>query len=282
MRAAFAQTVVRLMAENDKIVLLLADVGAYGFREAAERFPGRVLNLGVCEQAIVGIAAGLAKDGRYPIVHTIAPFLCLRALEFIRNDFGLQQLPGLFVSCGASFDYTALGATHHAPEDCWLMSTVPGMRVYVPANDADVDAIIAGSVDTLTLSYVRLSERQSTLWHREDPAPEATVVAVGPTNELAFKAAQYVHADLVPVRQVYPAHFAGEIRTRRILLIEPYYSGLLVPAITEALWPDPVLISCVGVPRGISEGYGTREDHEAAAGLTVANIRAQLEGLIAA
>lgn len=290
MRAAFVKAVTDLMEEDENVVLLLADIGAYGFREAAERFPGRVMNLGVAEQAIVGIAAGLAKSGKYPIVHSIAPFLCLRALEFIRNDFGLQELPGMFVSVGASFDYAKMGPTHHCPEDVWVMSTVPGMRVYTPGRSIDATLAIETIAHVRGLAYVRLSEvahdnrtmagSNRLVRAAEDPA--ATVVAVGTTLELAIRVAESYPVDVLYVTRPYPMPDNLLFRSRRVLLIEPYLRAFLAEPIAAALWPEPSWLRCVGVPWGISEGYGTREDHEKAAGLTVENVTRELEALISA
>ena len=80
-RQQFVNTVSRLLAEDEKVVLLLGDISSFAFRDAMARFPERVLNVGTCEQASVGMAAGLALEGLYPIYHTIDPFLVRRAYE---------------------------------------------------------------------------------------------------------------------------------------------------------------------------------------------------------
>ena len=127
-RAQFVTTTTRLMAADDKIILLLGDIGTHGFRGCFEQWPTRCYNIGVCEQTMVGIAAGLAKEGFYPIVHSIASFLLRRPYEFILVDFGFQELAGCFVGVGASGEYGALGKTHSCPEDEWLVDKIPGMN----------------------------------------------------------------------------------------------------------------------------------------------------------
>ncbi len=107
---------------------------------------------------MVGMAAGLAKEGFYPIVHSIAPFLVRRAYEQICIDFGAQKLPGLFVTVGADNDYPALGPTHRCPEDLTLMECVPGMRIFAPQDVEEVNAAICASVARSELSYVRLAK----------------------------------------------------------------------------------------------------------------------------
>ena len=101
MRQRFTEVIADLMGSDDSLVLLLADIGTYQFRFAAKEYH-RVYNLGVCEQAAIGVAAGLALEGFKPVVHSIAPFVTERVLEFIKIDIAHQNLPVKIVSVGAS------------------------------------------------------------------------------------------------------------------------------------------------------------------------------------
>ncbi len=156
MRKQFTATVEKLLADDHRIVLLLGDIGVHVFRKSFELYPDRCYNLGTAEQTTVGMAAGLAKEGFYPIVHSIAPFLVRRAYEQICIDFGAQELRGLFVTVGADNDYPALGPTHRCPEDLTLMQCVPGMLCYAPENEDVVDYEIRNAVASNDLAYVRL------------------------------------------------------------------------------------------------------------------------------
>lgn len=99
MRKQFIQTVSDILDYDSNTVLLLGDIGIYGFREQFKRHPERVYNYGIAEQSMIGVAAGLSLNGMIPIVHTIAPFLVERAYEQLKIDFGYNQTGGNFVSC---------------------------------------------------------------------------------------------------------------------------------------------------------------------------------------
>lgn len=156
MRNQFAATTMDLMGRDDKIVLLLGDIGVHAFRTAFRLWPERCFNFGCCEQTMVGAAAGLAKEGFYPIVHSIAPFIVRRAYEQVYLDFGIQELAGAFVTVGAGGSYAALGPTHSCPEDGALMFLVPGMQRYFPTHVDSVRRVLTEAVSLRQLSYIRL------------------------------------------------------------------------------------------------------------------------------
>jgi transketolase len=274
-------------------VLVLGDIGVFGFQEAACRFPDRVYNIGILEQATVSLAAGLAKTGLIPIVHTIAPFLTERCLEQLKIGFGYQALGGNFVTVGASYDYAALGCTHHCPGDVQAVTTVPGMDVIVPGTADEFDRLFRETYDSGRPTYFRLAESSH---HAETAAPfgqasvvkegkAATIVVVGPLLASILPATRDLDVTVLYYHTVQP--FDGETLRRhasagKVLLCEPYYRGGLAAEITEALWPQPVVLRSLGVPRRFLTQYGKVEQHDAAIGLTPDAIRSELECLIRA
>ena len=142
MRKQFIKTIKDILYTDEKTVLLLGDIGVFGFREELKSIPSRAYNIGILEQSTIGIAAGMAKGGLVPFVHTIAPFIVERALEQLKVDFGYQGLNGNFISVGASYDYAALGCTHHCPADILLMTTIPNMEIVIPGTAVELDSLI--------------------------------------------------------------------------------------------------------------------------------------------
>jgi transketolase len=291
MRKQFVQTVSRLLESDERVVLLLGDIGVFGFRDAFTAFPERVYNIGILEQATVSLAAGLAKTGLIPIVHTIAPFLVERCLEQIKVDFGYQALGGNFVSVGASYDYAALGCTHHCPGDIQIMTSIPGLDVAVPGSAREFDSLLSSTYASPNPTYFRLSETENLASPGLDfgraslvkTGRAATIVAVGPMLTAALEASDGLDVTLLYYSTVAPFD-AASLRDHRssakILLCEPYYRGGLAAAITEALWPEPALLRCAGVPRRFLDNYGSMAEHDAAAGLTAEALRRELKMLI--
>lgn len=291
MRGQFVATVSRLLAADERVVVLLGDIGVFGFRDAFRDFPDRVYNIGILEQATVSVAAGLAQTGLIPIVHTIAPFLTERCLEQIKIDFGYQGLGGNFVTVGASYDYAALGCTHHCPGDVQVMSAIPGVEVILPGTAAELDRLLAQSYDSGHPTYFRLSERENPTSIDADvgraavvrEGNAATIIAVGPLLDAVVKAAHGLDATILyyPTVQPFDAEtLRCHAASRKVLLCEPYYRGGLAAEICDALWPEPVLMRSVGVPRRFLAHYGKVEEHDAAIGLTPDGIRQELECLI--
>jgi transketolase len=109
MRKQFTKTITKFLIKNNKIILLLGDIGVFGFKNLLKKYPARALNIGILEQSTISFAAGLSKSGFIPIVHTIAPFIVARAFEQLKIDFGYQKLKGNFITIGSSYDYASLG-----------------------------------------------------------------------------------------------------------------------------------------------------------------------------
>jgi transketolase len=159
MRAALAPVLAAAVAADPGLIALGAD-GRALFSQVLEQNPGRYVDAGIAEANLVGVAAGLARSGLRPVAAAMAPFLVRRAYEQIRLDVCVPGLPVVLLGVGGGLGYGPLGPTHHATDDITLMSAMPGMEVYCPADAADavsvVRTLLAG---TSGPAYVRLSAR---------------------------------------------------------------------------------------------------------------------------
>ncbi len=135
MRNNFIKKLIELAKQDNRIVLLTADLGFSVVEEFGKAFPDRFYNVGVSEQNMIGLATGLAKDGFIPFVYSIAPFVILRPYEFAKNGPVFHNLQVRFVGIGCGFEYGNLGSTHHLLEDVALVRVQPNFVYIAPAND---------------------------------------------------------------------------------------------------------------------------------------------------
>lgn len=155
MRQQFSKSVMDIMDKDERVVVLLGDISVFAFRDIFTKYPTRCYNIGILEQSMVGMAAGLAMAGFIPIVHTISPFLVARAYEQIRDDFGFQNLIGTFVGVNVYDTSPNLGLTHSCPEDIEMMQRVLNMKIFKPAGAEDFDVILKNNYDK-SLNYIRI------------------------------------------------------------------------------------------------------------------------------
>jgi transketolase len=159
MRNAFVSELTEIARENEKIVLLVGDIGFGVFENFKKEFPKRYYNLGIAEQNSVGVVSGLAKEGFFPVFYTIIPFLLYRPFEQIRNDLCINRRDALLVGVGAGLSYGALGPTHHALEDIGVMSTLPEMRIYTPSSPVMVGKSLNEAINGgIGPAYLRLGK----------------------------------------------------------------------------------------------------------------------------
>jgi transketolase len=292
MRKQFVKSVEDKLLNDPNLVLLLGDIGVFGFQKDFQAYPDRVYNIGILEQATVGIASGLAKVGLVPVVHTIAPFLVERSYEQLKIDFGYQRLGGNFVSVGASYDYASLGCTHHCPGDIGILLSIPHMEITIPGTAEEFDTLFAHAYANGHATYYRLSERenddsQAVSFGKLNVLKQgasATVLAIGPTLDMVSQATVDLDVTVLYCTTVAPFDvqtFKDHVGDgSKVLVVEPFYTGTMAHTITQAAGRRPIRLESIGVQREFLTKYGHAEDHDKANGLTVENIRVQLLELI--
>jgi transketolase len=289
MRAQAADTVCELFAEDPRVAVVLAEISVDRFAPAFRHDPCRAVNVGIMEQTMVGVAAGLAMEGFHAVVHTIAPFVAERALEQLKLDFSNQELGGLVIAVGGSYDYGTEGTTHHSPGDVQALLTIPGAEVLVPGAAGEVDQLIRATYDDGRLSYLRTQvsgnrrDRHVELGRlsveRRGSGP--TVLAVGPMLDRTLEAVEGSDATVLYVTTVSPFDAEGLLTAMtgdEVVVVEPMFEGTLAALVTGALTGRTVGARSIGVPRRVIREYGTAAELDAAVGLDTAAIRARLFG----
>jgi transketolase len=278
-RKQLVKTVTDILEKDPRVVLLLGDIGVYGFREAFAKFPDRVYNIGILEQASVGLAAGLAIEGFIPIFHSITPFIVERDFEALKLDFGYQKLGGNFISVGGSYDYSSLGCSHHCPGDVQILKTIPDVQIFVPGHPEEFDTHFRMNYANGKLNYFRLSE-QSNLYPCLDRwvrvGEQGAVIAIGPMLDRTLEACNGLDVDIFYSDQVEPFSSALKMMgPSRLVVVEPFYEGTMSYDIQKVCEDMDVLH--IGVPRQFLTSYGTRQEHDEKYGLTSVAIRERIK-----
>lgn len=172
MRDTFARTLYEVAKVDPRVFIVVADISpAASMAPFRAEFPDRFINVGVAEQSMVGICAGLALRGCTPFAYTIATFTAYRPFEHVRDDLCYQDLPVTIVGIGGGVTYSTLGGTHHAQEDIAIMSALPNMSVIAPCDPLETVAATWAAARCRHPVYLRLGKAGE---------PDLTSAAVDP------------------------------------------------------------------------------------------------------
>ncbi|HLB52926.1 MAG TPA: transketolase C-terminal domain-containing protein [Chlamydiales bacterium] len=239
-RQEFADTMVEIGRLDPKLIVMVGDISHGILQPFAQQCPGRYFNVGICEPTIVNMAAGVAKTGLIPVVHTIAPFIIERAYEQIKLDFGYQKLGVNLISVGSAFDYSQLGCSHHCYTDFSLMSHFKNSHVFFPSSPIEFNLLFKAAYKNREINYFRLPETPHGV--ELDPGKieigkaikirdgeDLTIVVVGPQLKTALQASYLLSnrglsVDLLYYPTIKPfdqeATLLSIAKTKRVLVIE--------------------------------------------------------------
>jgi len=296
-RDQFVATMTEVLDHDERAAIVLADISADRFIPAAVRHPDRVVNVGIREQAMIGVAAGLALAGMRPVVHSYAAFLVERPFEQIKVDLGHQDLGAVLVAIAGSYEASGEGRTHQSPADVMLLDTVPGFTVHLPGHAAEVDYLLRQSMPGDDRVYLRLSG----LSNREARLPVAgddrtgrmtvvrkgssgTVIAVGPSLDPVLDATSGLDVTVLYAATIRPFDSATLVSTLSrpdVVIVEPLLAGTSLPPVARALAHLPHRVLALGVQDPELRRYGEPADHARAHGLDAGGIREAVGGFLA-
>jgi len=305
MRTAFFRALFELAQRDERVNLVVGDLGFGVVETFARRFPDRFLNAGVAEQNMIGIAAGMALSGKIVFAYSIANFVTLRCLEQIRNDVCYHGADVKIVAVGGGFAYGALGMTHHATEDLAVMRALPGMAVVAPGDPLEVACATRGLAARGGPAYLRLGRAGERMVHAPEarielgraaivrPGSDITLISTGGLLETAVSVAEQLRRSGVSAR-VLSMHTIKPIdedavreaasETRAIVTLEEHsVIGGLGSAVAEVLAEagSAVIFRRLGLPSAFSTQVGGQEFLRAMHGLSeeevTESVRAVLE-----
>jgi transketolase len=202
MRIAFIKALMEMARKDERIWLLVGDVGYTVVEPFAQEFPERYINVGVAEQNMVGIAAGLALCGKVVFVYSIANFPTERCVEHIRNDVCYHKTNVKIVATGGGFAYGAQGVTHHGTDDIGVMRSLPNMTIVVPGDPIESGLATRAIAKWAGPCYLRLVKSGEPIIHQTPPefqigkaikvreGNDATLIATGAVVYNAVQAAE--------------------------------------------------------------------------------------------
>jgi transketolase len=279
MRRQFKNTILDLALQDHSIVLIFGDVSVYLFDEFQVNYPDRFYNMGICENTLVSVSAGLRSQGFIPFIHTIAPFLTERSFEQIKLDMCYNRFPGNIVTCGASFDYAWDGATHHCLTDLAILRLLPDMEVLQPGSKKELDILLRSQYNNGNTTYFRLSDHPHDIDLPvefgqgviiKDSNSRLTVMTAGPLLSNVYKAVNDLDVNLVYFHTIKPIdkEIVARFRQTQILVIHDAFG--LYEAICEV--PDTNVRSH-NIGDNFCCWYGTLDQVRNKVGLDVGSIR---------
>lgn len=303
MRNAFADVIYEIGQKDPRICALVADISPAGsIVKFREQFPERFINTGVAEQAMIGIAAGLALKGMRPFCYTIATFSLYRPFEMIRVDLCYQNLPVTVIGMGAGVIYSTLGGTHHSMEDVAVAGAIPNMTVLAPCDPAEMRQmtkwcatqsqgpvymrlgkagepdLTASAVDPFEVGKVRYLQRGT------DIALISYGITVALANKVASKlAASGKSVSVLSCHTIKPLDRAGVEQVlashKRVAVIEEHVPhGGLGSRIKEIAWDSRAncRLDTFSLKDEFIHCYGTHDELLRAHGLSVENVLEKL------
>lgn len=302
-RESYGNALVELGHEHDDFVVLDADLAAATKTGMFKRaFPDRFFDVGIAEQNLMGIAAGIAATGHRVFASTFAMFAAGRAFEQVRNSIGYSHLHVVIGATHAGISVGEDGATHQCNEDIALMRAIPGMTVVVPSDDAEARAAVRAAYEADGPVYLRLGRLAAPRLHGagyrfelgrgvvERAGTDVTIVACGLMVSAALEAAealatQGVSAEVLNLHTVKPLDeglvVASAARTGRVFTVEEHsVIGGLGDAVCAALAEArPVPVRKLGIQDVFGES-GPALELLAKYGLDAAGIQHAVEEFV--
>lgn len=305
-REIYGRTLAGLGKTNPKIVGVTADLAkTTAIVHFADAFPDRFFNVGIAEQNMFGIAAGLAKAGLIPFASTMAIFTCLRGGEQVRTDIAYQNLPVKIIATHAGISFGHAGTTHHCTEDLAVMRSIANMTVICPADGIETSKAVQACANTPGPVYIRIGRGFEPPCYEDDnytyeigkaitmrDGTDLTIICCGIAVLQSLQAAKTLaEEDNVSVRVINmhtikpldrDAVMKAVLETRRILTVEEHnVLGGLGDAVASVIAESGK--GCVFRKHGIQDTFATigyAEDLYAHYGLDANGIVDQVRGIL--
>lgn len=285
MRKECLDSVFRLAKKNKKIVFIGSDLGAGVLNDFKKKIPERFFMEGISEQHIIGMAAGMAKEGFIPYVNTIATFITRRCFEQIAIDLCLHNLPVRLIGNGGGVVYAPLGPTHQAIEDIAIMRLLPNMSVFAVSDKVEMKKLMDASVNWPYPMYIRLGRGGDEIISKKQKfeigknityfkPKKITIVSTGVTTQECIKVIKSlkkrgIECGLIHVHTIKPfdkKKFIKDIsQSKYIFTVEEHLSngglgGIVSEVISENEFNINKQIVRIGIEDKFVNRYGSQQE----------------------
>jgi len=295
-RIAFVNTLQELAKKNKNIMLLTGDLGYSVFERYIKLFPKQFINMGVAEQNMTGVAAGLAIENKTPFIYSIVPFITMRNFEQIRNDICYQNLNVKIIGVGAGFSYGPYGHTHHGLEDIGILRTLANLTIICPGDPIETELAVKKAIEIKGPVYIRLGRAGEAIVHDKRPkfsigkgliikeGKDITIIATGNMLGIGLEVSKKlknrgISVRLISMHTIKP--FDSEIiidsvkKTKAIFSLEEHsIIGGLGSAVSEVLAENKIStrFKRLGVPDRFTKEIGDQEYMRKVNGLSIDSI----------
>ena len=291
MRRAFLGRVADMIRNEPDTAFFTVDIGMWAIRDVLRDFPDRCTNVGIYEDGMFSIAAGMARRGLVPTIFGIQPYLIERTLEQIKMDLAYQKLGVNVVGTGAAVDYPKYGYSHYCAEDVQLIKMIPGCEFIAPGSAKQFLQLFNAAYRDGKPTFFRVSDHPNT---RYDPdvtfgkasviqtGSQATVIAVSVMLDTVMEVCRDRDVTVLYYTTLEPFDretLAANCPNGKVLIVEPEYEGSLLYDVHRALPGRALRIEQVAFPREIFRNYGTYQEKLEHYGLTAAAVSEALDRL---
>ena len=274
-KEVMVQTLIKMVEKGKNIIVLLSDsTSTSKINPFAEKYPDRVINVGIAEQNLIGMAAGLSLGGFIPITANAAPFLVGRSNEQIKNDICYSNLNVKLVGLNAGVCYGPLASTHHAIDDISIMRGFGNIRIYAPSDPVEVEQIFTFAINHIGPVYIRMDSDKFPNLHENDynfesgeadlllHGTDVSIIASGSVVYEACLASQMlkemsISAEVLNISSIRPLNkeniIESIIKTGKVITVEEHsINGGIGSLVAEIISENNIPVKLIRL--GISDG----------------------------
>lgn len=292
MRRAFLKRVAEMIRQEEDTTFFTVDIGMWAIRDVLRDYPERCSNIGIYEDAMFSIAAGMARRGLVPTLFGIQPYLIERTLEQIKLDLAYQGLGVNVVGTGAAVDYSKYGYSHYCPEDAYVVKAIPGCEFIAAGSAGEFLQLFNQAYRDGKPTFFRISDHPNQNYDLDvtlgkanvlQRGQKATVIAVSIMLDAVMEACKGQDVTVLYYTTLAPFDhqtLAENCPSGNILVVEPEFQGSLLGDIHDALPGRALRIEQVGLPHEIFRNYGSYQEKMEYYGLTAEHVRQALKKIM--